>query len=113
MTLIMLIGDGNTMCHAVRHLAHAPPPIAPVAILGIPIVPKLSIVLVATLPLMLALPTVPAVGVVPQIHVVSNITALPPMVGCSTHHHAKSDAVANARRRAEGWRLAANAHRRA
>uniref|UniRef100_A0A804LD49 Uncharacterized protein n=1 Tax=Zea mays TaxID=4577 RepID=A0A804LD49_MAIZE len=79
MALIMLIGDGSTMCHVVRHLAHTPTPIAPVAISGIPVVPKPPIVPVATLPLMLIVPTIPAVGVVPQIHVVSNTAVLPPM----------------------------------
>jgi hypothetical protein len=79
MVLIMLIGDGSTTCHVVWHLAHASPPIAPIAVPGIPIVLKPPIVLVATLPLMLAIPTVPAAGVVTQIHVVLNTAALPPM----------------------------------
>jgi hypothetical protein len=79
MALIMLIGYGSTMCHAVQHLAHSPHPVAPFVVLGIPVVPKPPIVPVATLPLMLAIPTVSAVGAVPQIHVVPNITVLPPM----------------------------------
>jgi hypothetical protein len=56
----MLIGDGNTTCHAMRHLAHAPPPVAPTAIPGIPVMPKSSLMPVATLPM------VPTVGIVPQ-----------------------------------------------
>jgi hypothetical protein len=36
-----------------------------------------------------------------------------PYVSCSTPHHAKTDAAANARRQAEGWRLATNARRHA
>jgi hypothetical protein len=107
MALILLVGDGSTTCHVMRHLAHAPL-VAPVAIPSLHVMSKPSIVLVATLPLMLAIPTVPTVGVVPQIHVVPNTAALP-YVGCSTPRHAKSDDVANAHRRAEGWRLAANA----
>jgi hypothetical protein len=42
MALIMLIGDDSTTFHTVWHLAH--PPIAPVAVSGIPVVPKSSIV---------------------------------------------------------------------
>jgi hypothetical protein len=77
MALIMLIGDGNTTCHDMRHLAHALPSVPPIVIPRIPIVPKPSIVPMATLLLMLAIPTVPVVGVVPQIHVAPNTTALP------------------------------------
>jgi hypothetical protein len=55
MALIMLIGDGSTTCHAVRYLAHAPPPVAHVIVPGIPVVPKSPIVSVDTLPLMLAI----------------------------------------------------------
>ena len=112
MTLIMLIGNDSTTCHAVRHLAHTPSPVTPFAVPGIPVMPKPPIVIVATLSLMLAIPVVPVVGVVPQIHVVPNITAAP-YVGCITPRHAKSDVVANARRHAKGWRFAANAHRHA
>jgi hypothetical protein len=43
MALIMLIVDGITMCHVVRHLAHAPAPVAPVAVPGIPVVSKSSL----------------------------------------------------------------------
>jgi hypothetical protein len=77
MALIMLIGDDSTTCHTVRHLSHAPLPVAPVAIPGIHVVQKPSIVPVATLPLMLDIPMVLAVGVVPQIHVVPNTATLP------------------------------------
>jgi hypothetical protein len=112
MALIMLIGNGSTTCHAVWHLVHAPLPVAPVAVLGIPVVTKPSIVPVATLPLMLDIPMVLAVGVVPQIHVVPNTAALPPMPA-PVLRHAKSDVAANARRRAEGWRLSTNARRHA
>eukprot|EP00267_Zea_mays_P031620 XP_008664087.1 uncharacterized protein LOC103642641 [Zea mays] len=79
MALIMLIGNGSTTCHAVWHLVHAPLPVAPVTVPGIPVVTKPSIVPVATLPLMLDIPMVLTVGVVPQIHVVPNTAALPPM----------------------------------
>jgi hypothetical protein len=76
--LIMLIGYGSTTCHIMRHLAHAPPRVAPFAVPGIPVV--LSLIMpVATLPLMLAIPTVPAVSAMPQIHVVSNTAVMPPM----------------------------------
>ena len=79
MALIMLIGDGSITYHVVRHLAHAPPPVAPFAVPNIPVVPKPPIVPMATLSLMLAIPTVSMVGVVPRIYVVLNIAALPPM----------------------------------
>jgi hypothetical protein len=36
MALIMLIGNGSTTCHAVRHHADTPAPVTPVAIPGIP-----------------------------------------------------------------------------
>jgi hypothetical protein len=36
-----------------------------------------------------------------------------PYVGCRTRRHAKTDDAANARRRADGWHLAANSRRRA
>jgi hypothetical protein len=80
MALIMLIGDGSTTCHAVRHLAHALPLVAPIAVSRIYVVPKPSIVPVGTLPLMLAISTIPVVGAMPRIHVVPNTAALPPML---------------------------------
>jgi hypothetical protein len=110
MMLIMLISDGSTTCHVMRHLAHTSAPVAPVAIPGIPVVVKPPIVLVGTIPLMLAITTIHVVGVVPQIHVVSN-TAAAPYDGCSTHRHAKSDTAVNACRCAKGWWLAADALR--
>jgi hypothetical protein len=89
-----------------HHVAH-------VAIPGILVVSKPPVVPMATLPLMLAIPTFPAVAAVPQIHVVSNTVVMPPMPAAVPRRHAKSDAATNARRRAECWRLAANARRRA
>jgi hypothetical protein len=79
MALIMLISYGSTTCHAVRHLAHAPPLVAPFTVSGIRVMPKPPIVPVATLPLMLVMLTIPTAGAVPQIHVVPNTAVLPPM----------------------------------